>query len=171
MNYVYQITKNPCCISIMWTLPTLHIWRQQFQQKTKILTYHWSVSSTCCGGHWLWCPTGRFCRILWRVPLHSPVTRNEHIKSVSHYHFLTLVTYLTCADADLFIVKFSASDANELSRSPVRTFPVPADWCDCCCCIPPVPMILDVCVGPAAPPETGPGFKTSPSASKPTRRR
>lgn len=75
-------------------------------------------------------------------------------------------TYFTCADALLFIVKFSANDANELSKSPVSTFPV-LDGCCVVCWAPPVPIIFPVWIGPAAVAETGPGFNTAPNASKP----
>jgi hypothetical protein len=69
----------------------------------------------------------------------------------------------------LLIVKFSASDASELSRSPVRTFP------DCACCGA-APGIIGCCVKPelvVVVVEDCPllsddaGFSTSPNGSKP----
>lgn len=72
--------------------------------------------------------------------------------------------YLTCADADLFIVKFSANDANELSKSPVSTLPVLAGCGTICGCPPPVARIFPCWMGP---PVDEAGFNTSPNASKP----
>lgn len=83
-------------------------------------------------------------------------------------------TYFTWAVAALLIVRFSANDANELSKSPVSTLPVGlgCGWFGCGSDWPPVfdklkpwtfPDWVDVV--PADAVEAG--FKTSPSASKP----
>lgn len=83
--------------------------------------------------------------------------------------------------AVLFIFKLSTSDISELSKSPVKIFPVLAGCC-CCCCwwwwwwgstTPAVTIFVwfadnfptrDVVVAACA---VMPGFKTSPKASKP----
>lgn len=82
-------------------------------------------------------------------------------------------TYFTWAEAVLLIVKFSASEANDVSKSPVSTFPVGFDCgfgCDVAC-----PPVFDklkprtfpdwVAILPVVAVEAG--FNTSPSASKP----
>lgn len=79
-----------------------------------------------------------------------------------------LCTYFIDDDALLLMVKFSANDASELSKSPVRTLPgccaccaapgISDGWCVGCCWIKPVDVPL-----PADPT----GFNTSPNGSKP----
>jgi hypothetical protein len=63
----------------------------------------------------------------------------------------------------LLMVKFSASDANELSRSPVNTFPA------CGCAAPGIIVCCEViCIKPVDCPLVDPtGLKTSPNGSKP----
>lgn len=83
--------------------------------------------------------------------------------------------HLTWAVAVLLIVRFSANDANELSKSPVSTLPdaLACDWFGCTCGWPPVfdklkpwtfPDWVAVLPADAA---VEAGIKTSPSASKP----
>lgn len=71
------------------------------------------------------------------------------------------------------MVKFSASEARELSRSPVNTFPGCPPPIKDCCCVPPSPPAEGAALW-AAPvvdgiPRPPPGMRTSPSASKPCR--
>lgn len=75
-------------------------------------------------------------------------------------------THFIDDEALLLMVKFSAKDANELSRSPVNTFPV---FCGCAGTGAPGIIGCEAPIKPlgtlvAAPPV---GFKTSPNGSKP----
>lgn len=90
--------------------------------------------------------------------------KKNTFKENGNQNFNKFSIYLTWADADLFIVKFSANDANELSKSPVSTLPVLAGCCTICCWPPPAARIFPCCIGP---PVDEAGFNTSPNASKP----
>lgn len=139
--------------------------------------YHRPVSFASGGCHrlrrpsrWTW-----FRRILGWIPLHSPEKRGKALvlsrRGPEQSH-----THLTWAEALLLIVRFSASDANELSKSPVSTFPVAAAGCeagDAFCALPVAePRTLPVWVTGTpelddAPEPLPEGLKTSPNASKP----
>lgn len=140
--------------------------------------------------HRLWQPSVAVS-IQWsRVSLHFSVNSIAHLCqneiSIRRVQFvvqgsggcifiLCIYTYLTWADALLFIVKFSANEANELSKSPVSTFPeLTADGCGAAdaFCTPPIaePRTFPDWTEPAPDDadEAGPaGFNTSPNASKP----
>lgn len=121
-----------------------------------LVSQHFSVNSTAhpCSD----------LQIHWELLIHRFVDRKG--KNAS---------YLTWADALLFIVKFSANEANELSKSPVSTFPgLTVDGCGAAdaLCTPPIaePRTFPVWKEPAPDDadEAGPaGFNTSPNASKP----
>jgi len=77
-------------------------------------------------------------------------------------------THFIDDEALLLMVKFSASDASELSRSPVNTLP----GCGCTapgiigCCVACNEPVVDVVFVTAAPDDPT-GFSTSPKGSKP----
>lgn len=159
-------------------------------------TYHWAIICPCGCCHWLRWPRTSFTR--W-IPLSTSVERinkkrvrnseqfrefNKKIKKTKKNllknrkydvsGFVNAFTHFTWAVAALLIVRFSANDANELSKSPVSTLPVGlgCGWFGCGSDWPPVfdklkpwtfPDWVDVV--PADAVEAG--FKTSPSASKP----
>lgn len=138
------------------------------------MTYHWSITCSRCGRNWLRIPISRLRCVLWRIPLNTSEKHKNPSKFRSKFHAL-LLTHLTCAEALLLIVKFSARDARELSKSPVNTL------LGCCwiaavpvigCCIPPTPPVPPTGRAAAlwaAPDDVDipPGFRTSPKASKP----
>lgn len=134
--------------------------------------YHWPVPGTSRRCNGLRIPVSRLGRILRWVPLDTP-GRDWILNRDRPAILVPTPTHFTCAVALLLIVKFSASEARELSRSPVNTFPGCPPPINDCCCVPPSPPAEGAALW-AAPvvdgiPRPPPGMRTSPSASKPCR--
>lgn len=134
--------------------------------KQKRFTHHWTIVGAGSSHHRLRWPALWFCLIFRRVPLHASVMTRQNL--ISFYYIVKYkvrLTYFMDEEALLLMVKFSASDASELSKSPVSTLPGCCDWT--------APGIICGCVAwnePAdmfAVPADPTGFSTSPNGSKP----
>lgn len=130
----------------------------------KNISHHRTIVGACCCHHWLGRPALGLRLVLRRIPLHASV-RNEEFWLRFIFNACKRRTYFIDDDALLLMVKFSAREASELSKSPVRTLPGCCGWpapgiiCGCEACIEPV-VEFKVPADPT-------GFSTSPKGSNP----